>query len=117
MQTQICGLGREIMKQFEQWALTTAEAEVGMLLLKGLRHGEIATLRGTSEATVRQQARSIYLKSGLAGKSAFSAYFLEDLLPAKAPTGGWVDPADALNSQRKDVRPEQPRDSEVVKKP
>jgi hypothetical protein len=33
---------------------------------------------------VRQQAQSIYRKAGLPGKTAFSAYFLEDLLPPEA---------------------------------
>jgi hypothetical protein len=33
---------------------------------------------------VRQQARSIYEKSGLNGRAAFCAFFLEDLLPPQA---------------------------------
>lgn len=74
------GLKIEMEKQFEDWGMTMAEREVGLLMLKGLSHKEIASLRGTSEATVRQQARSIYSKSDLPGKIAFSAYFLEDLV-------------------------------------
>ena len=38
-------------------------------------------MRGTSPATVRQQARSVYQKPGLSGKAALSAYFLKELLP------------------------------------
>jgi DNA-binding CsgD family transcriptional regulator len=79
----MAGLGSEIDRQFGQWGLTEAEREVGLLLLKGLSHKEVASLRGTAEATVRQQARSIYQKSGLPGKTAFSAFFLEDLLPGE----------------------------------
>jgi hypothetical protein len=46
-------------------------------------------LRGTSEATVRQQAQSIYQKAELPGKTAFSAYFLEDLFaPGVNPDEG-----------------------------
>ena len=33
-----------------------------------------------SERTGREQARSIYSKAGLTGRSALSAFFLEDLL-------------------------------------
>jgi hypothetical protein len=33
---------------------------------------------------VRQQAQSIYRKARLPGKTAFSAYFLEDLLATEA---------------------------------
>ena len=74
------GLGVAIQNQFARWELTKAEAEVGLLLLKGLSHKEIATVRGTSERTAREQARTLYRKSGLSGRSALSAFFLEDLL-------------------------------------
>jgi DNA-binding NarL/FixJ family response regulator len=73
------GIKVEMESQFQQWGMTDAERDVGLLILKGLSHKEIATLRGTSEATVRQQAQSIYRKSSMPGKTAFSAYFLEDL--------------------------------------
>lgn len=84
-QSYLAGLGEEIEKQFEIWSLTPAEREVGLLMLKGFSHREVASLRGTTEATVRHQARSIYQKCGLAGRGAFCAYFLEDLLPARDP--------------------------------
>jgi DNA-binding CsgD family transcriptional regulator len=76
----IRGLAVAIEHQFERWELTKAEAEVGLLMLKGLSHKEIALVRDTSERTIREQARAVYRKSGLSGKSALSAYFLEDLL-------------------------------------
>jgi DNA-binding NarL/FixJ family response regulator len=82
-QSYLSGLGEEIEKQFEKWRLTPAESEVGLLMLKGFAHRDLAALRGTTEATVRHQAQAIYQKSGLPGRSAFCAYFLEDLLPAK----------------------------------
>lgn len=80
-QSYLDGLGAAIEKQLQQWRLTDAEAEVAFLLLKGFSHKEIGALRGTSEATVRQQARVAYEKSGLKGRAAFCAFFLEDLLP------------------------------------
>jgi DNA-binding NarL/FixJ family response regulator len=82
-QSYLTGLGEEIEKQFEKWQLTPAEREVGLLMLKGFSHRELAGLRGTSEATVRHQAQAIYQKSALPGRSAFCAYFLEDLLPSR----------------------------------
>jgi DNA-binding CsgD family transcriptional regulator len=81
-QGYLSGLGEEIEKQFERWQLTPAEREVGLLMLKGFSHREVAGLRGTTEATVRHQAQAIYQKSALPGRSAFGAYFLEDLLPS-----------------------------------
>lgn len=74
------GLGEEIDAQLHQWALTPAEKETALLLLKGFGHREIAALRGASERTVRQQAVAVYRKSGLSGRAEFSAFFLEDLL-------------------------------------
>ena len=79
VQSHLAGIRIEMEKQFDEWGMTDAEKEIGMLILKGLSHKEVSTLRGTSEATVRQQARSIYQKSNLPGKTAFSADFLEDL--------------------------------------
>jgi DNA-binding CsgD family transcriptional regulator len=87
-QGYLSGLGEEIEKQFETWQLTQAEREVGLLMLKGFSHREIASLRGTTEATVRHQARAVYQKSGMPGRSSFCAYFLEDLLPARGHDPG-----------------------------
>jgi DNA-binding CsgD family transcriptional regulator len=78
--TYLDGLGEAIESQFSRWSLTDAEREVALLLLKGLSHKEIATVRAVSERTVREQARSLYAKSGLTGRAALSAFFLEDLL-------------------------------------
>ncbi len=71
---------RLIDEQFNQWMLTPGEKDVGLLLIKGLSMKEIAELRHTNEATVRQQASSIYRKSGLGGRQELAAFFLDDLL-------------------------------------
>jgi DNA-binding CsgD family transcriptional regulator len=75
----LSGLGRAIETQFDAWRLTPAEADVAGLLLKGATIREIAALRRTSEATIRQQAQGVYRKSGLASRAELSAFFLEDL--------------------------------------
>ncbi len=61
---------------------------MGLFLLKGLSLKEIASLRNTSERTVREQARSLYRKSGLPGRSSLSAFFLEDLLLPRSDDSG-----------------------------
>jgi len=81
------GLGEAIDSQFERWELTPAEREVGLLLLKGLSHREVAEVRATSEPTVRQQALMVYRKSGLRNRSELSAFFLEDLLLPRVESG------------------------------
>jgi len=75
------GVSESIERQFDAWGATAAEREVGILLLKGLSHKEIAQLRETSEGTVRQQALSLYRKADVSGRADLSASFLEELLP------------------------------------
>jgi DNA-binding NarL/FixJ family response regulator len=78
------GLSEAIDRQFDRWSLSPAEREVGLLLLKGLSHKEIAVARSTTDTTIRQQALAVYRKSGLRSRAELSAFFLEDLfLPAE----------------------------------
>lgn len=76
----IAGLGAAIDQQLERWGLSPAEKDIALLLLKGLSHKEIAQARSVAETTVRQQARALYRKAGLAGRNELAAFFLEDLL-------------------------------------
>lgn len=77
------GLSKSIDRQFDAWSLSAAEKDVALLLMKGLSHKEIASVRKTSEKTIRSQSHSVYAKSGQAGRNELVAFFLEDLL---APT-------------------------------
>ena len=81
-----------IDREFDAWKLSGAERDVAWFLLKGLSMKEIARLRGASERTVRQQARSVYGKAGLDGRSDLSAHILDQCLspmagPAPSPSG------------------------------
>jgi len=81
------GLADAIDREFTRWDLTEAERNVALLLLQGLSHKEIAASRRTSEGTVRQQALSIYRKSGLEGRAGLAAFFLSGLsVPSHAPS-------------------------------
>ena len=73
-----------IQEQFDDWSLTPAEADIAGLLLKGVSLREIAVLRHTSDATIRQQAQSVYRKSGLGGRRELAAYFLESLFETRS---------------------------------
>ena len=75
VQANLTGSGSRWRNSSRRWGMTAAERDVGLLILKGLNHKEIAALRGTSEATVRQQAQAIYRKADLPGKTAFSGLF------------------------------------------
>lgn len=68
-----------IGQQFKIWGLTESEKDVALLLIKGLSMKEISSIRGSSDATVRQQSTSIYKKSQLENRNQLASYFLEDL--------------------------------------
>jgi DNA-binding NarL/FixJ family response regulator len=76
----INGLSIKIHEQFRLWALTQAEIDVALLIIKGFSLEEIAGLRGTSERTIRDQAASVYHKAKLKNRIELAAYFLEELL-------------------------------------
>ncbi len=80
LEKALAGIHAQIEQEFETWELSSAESEIALLMLKGLRFKEIAKLRGTSERTVRQQAQTVYKKAGLSGRSDLAAYFIEDFM-------------------------------------
>lgn len=81
-----------IHQQFDEWQLTGSEQQVAMLLLKGLSFKEISAVRNTKEKTVRQQASTIYAKSGVDGRHTFSAWFLEDFIVDPMVAASATDP-------------------------
>src|SRR5262249_28328302 len=90
VQANLAGVRIEMDRQFDAWGMTAAERDIGLLILKGLSHKEIATIRRTSEATVRQQAQATYRNADRPGRPGSSASSLEDLLtppPTAVPPG------------------------------
>ena len=69
-----------MLDQFSRWGLSPSESEVALLLIKGLSMREISEARQVKEKTVRQQAMSVYAKSGHAGRHELVAHFIEDLM-------------------------------------
>ena len=65
---------------FAEWGLTPAERDVALFAIKGLSTQEIATLRQTSEGTVKAQTNAIYRKAGVAGRPQLLSLFIEDLM-------------------------------------
>lgn len=73
------GFAEAVDAEFVRWGLTGAERDVALLLLKGMSLKEIATARGVSERTVRQQATVVYAKAGVTGRTELASYFLDVL--------------------------------------
>lgn len=78
-------------ERFAEWGLTTAERDVALFAIKGMTTSEIASLRGTSEGTIKAQTAAIYRKAGVGGRPQLLSLFIEDLMepsdtrPASAP--------------------------------
>lgn len=85
LEKALAGIYVQSEKEFDNWGLSSAEREIALLMLKGLRLKEIASARGTSERTVRQQAQAVYKKAGLDGRADLAAYFIEDFLQSMEP--------------------------------
>jgi DNA-binding NarL/FixJ family response regulator len=75
----LAGLAVAIDRQLALWALTPAEREVVIRLLKGRSHKQIAAETDRSERTVRQHAVAAYQKAGVGGRAELAAYFVRDL--------------------------------------
>jgi DNA-binding CsgD family transcriptional regulator len=78
-------------ERFADWGLTPAESDVALFAIKGLSTAEIATLRATSEGTVKAQTNAIYRKAGVTGRPQLLSLFIEDLME----DGGQAVPAAA----------------------
>jgi len=71
--------------RFDEWHLTSAEADVALLAMKGLSGEEIAHVRGAAPGTVRAQLTRIYAKAGVSSRAGLIGLFIEDLLSEPLP--------------------------------
>ena len=72
-------------ERFTDWGLTPAERDVALFAIKGMSTQEIATLRSTSEGTVKAQTNAIYRKAGVSGRPQLLSLFIEDLMDQDSP--------------------------------
>ncbi|MBN8630388.1 MAG: helix-turn-helix transcriptional regulator [Rhodobacterales bacterium] len=69
-----------LQERFGEWGLTPSEKDVALFAIKGMSTAEIASLRATSEGTVKAQTNAIYRKAGVSGRSQLLSLFIEDLM-------------------------------------
>ncbi|HHL22228.1 MAG TPA: LuxR family transcriptional regulator [Aliiroseovarius sp.] len=67
-------------ERFNEWGLTPAERDVALFAIKGMSIQEIASLRETSEGTVKAQTNAIYRKAGVSGRPQLLSQFIDDLV-------------------------------------
>lgn len=64
---------------FCKWSLTPAEKDVALFAIKGMSTKEIASLRKTSEGTIKAQSASVYRKAGVSSRTQLLSLFVEEL--------------------------------------
>jgi DNA-binding CsgD family transcriptional regulator len=69
-----------LQERFQEWGLTPSEKDVALFAIKGMSTAEIASLRSTSEGTVKAQTNAIYRKAGVTGRPQLLSLFIEDLM-------------------------------------
>jgi DNA-binding CsgD family transcriptional regulator len=67
---------------FRDWGLTAAEQDVATFTIKGYSIGEIASLRGSAEGTIKTHLNAIYRKADVPGRAQLVSVLVEDLLRA-----------------------------------
>jgi DNA-binding CsgD family transcriptional regulator len=83
-------LGELMEEYFRAWSLTPSEQDVAAFTIKGYSIAEIATLRGSAEATVKTHLNSIYRKANVPGRAQLVSVLVEDLLRAPLMDGADV---------------------------
>jgi DNA-binding CsgD family transcriptional regulator len=83
---------------FAEWGLTPAERDVALFAIKGLSTQDIASLRETSEGTVKAQTAAIYRKAGVSGRSQLLSLFIDGLMDGDLFEAARVAPPAAVRA-------------------
>lgn len=71
---------RVLEDRFVTWRLTVAEADVALMLIKGLSANDIARARNTAVGTVKAQTTAIFRKISVSSKAEMMAVIVEEFL-------------------------------------
>jgi DNA-binding CsgD family transcriptional regulator len=89
-----------LQERFEEWGLTPSERDVALFAIKGMSTAEIASLRTTSEGTVKAQTNAIYRKAGVSGRPQLLSLFIDDLMSDAGTVRRAIDAGDDKASAR-----------------
>lgn len=73
-------LNEVITDYFLQWGLTPAEKDVAMFAIKGMTNAEIASLRNSSEGTIKAHLNAVFRKADVTGRNQLVSLLVEDLM-------------------------------------
>lgn len=69
-----------VQKRFKEWKLTPSEADVTLLVLRGLSTEKIAEIRSVASGTVKAQAHSAMQKAGTNSRIEMMALFIDEFM-------------------------------------
>ena len=69
-----------IVDQLAEWQLSPAEADIAMLLVKGLGTQDIADIRGSAEGTIKAHFNAIFRKAGVHSRAELLSVLIDRLL-------------------------------------
>lgn len=79
--TEISGAFMDLVSaRFDEWDLTPAQRDVALFLIKGMSTSEMASLRGTSDGTVKAQTNAIYRKADVTSRAQLVSLLIDDLM-------------------------------------
>ena len=80
-----------IHQRFEDWALTGAERDITIYILKGMSTADIAMARGVSLGTIKNQTTAVFRKIGVSSRNELMSVFMDEFLDGatdeNAPAG------------------------------
>lgn len=69
-----------IHQLFKKWSLTPKEAEVALLLIRGLSTQEIANYRQCTTGTVKVHSHHVFRKAGVSSRVELMSLFLDEFM-------------------------------------
>ena len=69
-----------IHQRFEDWALTGAERDITIYILKGMSTADIAMARGVSLGTIKNQTTAVFRKIGVSSRNELMSVFMDEFL-------------------------------------
>ena len=66
--------------QFNDWSLTPSEADIALLLMRGLASKDIAELRKCTVGTVKVHSHNVFRKAGVTSRVELMSLFLDEFM-------------------------------------
>ena len=69
-----------IRQKFSDWGLSKTEADIGLLIVRGLNNEEIAKMRGVKLGTIKSQTHSLMGKAGVKSRVELLSLFVDEFI-------------------------------------